>query len=130
MRQFIVSDLHGNGEVYDSIMSYLENISINDVVHLYINGDLIDRGLDSFRMLEDVIERVDGKIIASPLDGRESFEVEENALVSMNFFGFTSRIMGALKNGINDFVKSIISFQKEAEASLVASKPAGILILS
>lgn len=59
MRKFIVSDLHGNGEVYDSIMAYLENI--DEEVELYINGDLIDRGLDSFRMLEDTIERINGK---------------------------------------------------------------------
>ena len=61
MRKFIVSDLHGSGEVYDSIIAYLENIALTDDVELYINGDLIDRGLASFRMLEDVIERIDGK---------------------------------------------------------------------
>ena len=61
MRKFIVSDLHGNGEVYDSIMAYLENISLFDDVELFINGDLIDRGLDGYRMLEDVIERINGK---------------------------------------------------------------------
>lgn len=60
MKKFIVSDLHGNGEVYDSIMGYLENIALIDDVELYINGDLIDRGLDSFRMLEDVIGRING----------------------------------------------------------------------
>lgn len=61
MRKFIVSDLHGNGEVYDSIMAYLENISLTEDVELYINGDLIDRGLDSFRMLTDTINRIAGK---------------------------------------------------------------------
>ena len=61
MRKFIVSDLHGNGEVYDSIMAYLENIALIDDVELYINGDLIDRGIDGYRMLEDVKERMEGK---------------------------------------------------------------------
>ena len=61
MRKFIVSDLHGNGEVYDSIMAYLENISIMDEVELFINGDLIDRGFDGYRMLVDVMERTQGK---------------------------------------------------------------------
>lgn len=61
MRKFIVSDLHGNGDVYDSIMAYLENISLIDKVELYINGDLIDRGIDSMRMLEDVKARCEGK---------------------------------------------------------------------
>ena len=31
MRKFIISDLHGNGEVYDSIIGYLENISLINV---------------------------------------------------------------------------------------------------
>ena len=61
MRKFIVSDLHGNGDVYDSIMGYLDNISNEEEVELYINGDLIDRGKDSFTMLMDVIERINGK---------------------------------------------------------------------
>lgn len=61
MRKYIVSDLHGNGEVYDSIIGFLDNISLIDEVELYINGDLIDRGLDGYRMLEDVKERCEGK---------------------------------------------------------------------
>ena len=58
MRKFVVSDLHGCGEVYDSIMGFLDNISLVDSVELTINGDLIDRGLDSFRMLMDVEKRI------------------------------------------------------------------------
>ena len=61
MRKFIVSDLHGNGEVYNSIMGYLENISLTEKVELFINGDLIDRGIDSFDMFIDVYERINGK---------------------------------------------------------------------
>lgn len=60
MRKFIVSDLHGNGDIYDSIMGYLDNISDSEEVELFINGDLIDRGPDSFRMLMDVIDRING----------------------------------------------------------------------
>ncbi len=60
MRKFIVSDLHGNGEVYNSIIGYLENISLCEEVELYINGDLIDRGIDSFTMLMDVYKRING----------------------------------------------------------------------
>lgn len=58
MRQFIVSDLHGNGNVYKSIMSYLENINLKEKVILYINGDLIDRGIESAEMLLDVKRRM------------------------------------------------------------------------
>jgi hypothetical protein len=55
MQKYIVSDIHGNGDIYDTIMGYLENVSLTDEVTLYINGDLFDRGLDSFRILLDVI---------------------------------------------------------------------------
>ena len=63
MRKFIVSDLHGNGYVYDSIMNYLSNeIEYgNDDITLYINGDLIDRGEDSGSMLVDVLDKVENK---------------------------------------------------------------------
>ena len=58
MRQFIVSDLHGNGNIYKSIIGYLENINKDDEVILYINGDLIDRGIDSSYMLLDIRNRI------------------------------------------------------------------------
>ena len=48
-------------------------------------------------IIESSIEKVDDKIIASPLDGRTSFEVEANSLVSMNFFGFTRHIFDRLE---------------------------------
>ena len=58
MRKFIISDIHGDGNVYNSVMGYLDNISKNEEVTLYINGDLIDRGGDSAFMLLDVINRI------------------------------------------------------------------------
>lgn len=58
MRKFIVSDIHGNGNVYYSIMGYLDNISKNEEIELYINGDLIDRGECSSEILLDVINRI------------------------------------------------------------------------
>jgi len=57
-------------------------------------------------IIESKIERVDGKIIASPLDGRESFEVEENALVSMNFFGFNDKLFAVLEKGLYEFLEA------------------------
>lgn len=69
MRKFIISDIHGNGDIYDSIMGYLENL--DEDVELYINGDLIDRGLDSFRVLMDVMNRIEnpGKVKIHYLGG-------------------------------------------------------------
>lgn len=63
MRKFIISDLHGCGDIYESIITYLENLALveEESVHLYINGDLIDRGLDSYNMLRDAIRRCHGR---------------------------------------------------------------------
>ena len=58
MRKFIVSDIHGLGNIYTSIISYIDNISEDENVELYINGDLIDRGLDSAKMLLDLKNRI------------------------------------------------------------------------
>ena len=55
-------------------------------------------------IIESSIEKVDGKIIASPLSGEPSFEVSGNDLVSMNFFGFTDKIFTTLKNGFPKFL--------------------------
>lgn len=54
-------------------------------------------------IIESSIECVGNDIIASPLDGRESFKVMENDLVSMNFFGFTQAMFDALESGIVKF---------------------------
>ena len=59
MRKFIISDLHGDGNVYNSIMGYLDNISKKEEIELYINGDLIDRGIDSASMLLDIKRRIE-----------------------------------------------------------------------
>ena len=63
MRRFIVSDLHGNGNIYNSIMAYLENINNlhKEEITLYINGDLIDRGWAAGEMLLDVKDRIENK---------------------------------------------------------------------
>ena len=63
MRKFIVSDLHGNGNLYDSIINYLSNLKkvITDDITLFINGDLIDRGINSASMLLDVRNRMNNK---------------------------------------------------------------------
>ena len=63
MRKFVVSDLHGNGNVYNSIMSFLENIEkqADEEIILYLNGDLIDRGPSSAEMLIDVWDRIVNK---------------------------------------------------------------------
>ncbi len=58
MRKFIISDIHGFGNVYYSIMKYLDNIRKHDEIELYINGDLIDRGYESAEILLDIKKRI------------------------------------------------------------------------
>ena len=63
MKNFIISDLHGNGNIYDSVMAYLNNLYKEDDLTLYINGDLIDRGEDSARMLLDIENKIKKNLI-------------------------------------------------------------------
>ena len=58
MRKFIISDIHGDGNIYNSIMGYLDNVSKKEQIILYINGDLIDRGIESASILLDIIDRI------------------------------------------------------------------------
>lgn len=59
MRKFIISDIHGFGNVYYSIIKYLDKLSENEEIELYINGDLIDRGFESAEILLDVKKRIE-----------------------------------------------------------------------
>lgn len=57
-------------------------------------------------IIESSVERVDEKIIASPLSGIAPFEVSKDSLVSMNFFGFTDKIFDTLKEDFKEFFKN------------------------
>lgn len=54
MSTFVCSDIHGQYELYKKM---LDVIGFNEHDHLYILGDIIDRGPDSLKMLQDVISR-------------------------------------------------------------------------
>lgn len=55
-------------------------------------------------LVESSIEKKEGKIIATPLEDEDnSFEVEEDTLVSMNFFGFNPSIFEYLEDEMNEF---------------------------
>lgn len=57
-------------------------------------------------LIESSIERKDGKIIASPLDGSESFEIGEETPVSMNMFCFTKDIFKYLEDHLKEFFET------------------------
>lgn len=55
-------------------------------------------------LIESSIEKVGDKIIATPLDGNESFEVDANTLVSMNMFAFKTQIFYYLEKRFRSFL--------------------------
>ena len=62
------------------------------------NGELID-------LIESSVERVNGEIIASPLNGSEPFKVAEDTLVSMNLLLFTPQIFEVLEKKLAVFLE-------------------------
>ena len=64
------------------------------------------------RLVESKIERVNGKIIASPLDGSNQFEVNEDALVSMNLFAFNKDLIQKLVDMFPDWLKENVNVPK------------------
>ena len=55
------------------------------------------------RLVESKIEKVDGKLMATPLDTTDTKEIKEDTLVSMNMFAFTKDIMDYLENNYKKF---------------------------
>ena len=56
------------------------------------------------KITESQVERVDGKIIATPLNGTPSFEVGEDATVSMNMLLFTTSIFKYIEDHFAEFL--------------------------
>ena len=57
---FVISDLHGQGKIFDCIFDYFDQEALRSGkrIVIVINGDIIDRGNDSIRMLVDIMDRV------------------------------------------------------------------------
>ncbi len=102
-------DFYGR-DAYMKIADYFNNNETDDyamvafrVVNTMTENGSVKRGVCESEnglltnIIESSIEKVDDKIIASPLDGRAPFEVDPYSLVSMNFFGFTPRIFDRLE---------------------------------
>lgn len=58
-------------------------------------------------LIESNVKRLeDGRIVASPLDGSSSFEVEEDGMVAMNLIGFTPKIFSYIEEKMLEFFKN------------------------
>ena len=64
------------------------------------------------KLVESSIEKVGNKIMASPLDGSEPFEVQPDDLVSMNLFAFNVDIMKKLEEKFPIWLKENINVPK------------------
>ena len=88
------------------------------------------------QLVESKIEKVDGKIVASPLDGRPSFEVDKEALVSMNLFAFNKDLIDKLKEMFPKWLEENINVEKseflipDVADSLVRSGRATMKVLT
>ena len=58
------------------------------------------------KIVESSVERVKEIIHVKPLDGSKEFTVEDDALVSMNFLGFTPKIFEILEEKFTPFLKT------------------------
>ena len=64
------------------------------------------------KLVESSIERKGDKIIATPLDGSEAFEVKEDDLVSMNLFAFNKDLIDHLSRKFPIWLKDNINVPK------------------
>ncbi len=93
------------------------NVAFNVANTMTENGS-VKRGVvfekDGYltKLVESSIEKVNGKIVCSPLDGSASFEVPSTQLVSMNLFCFNVDLMDRLKERFPAWLKENINVPK------------------
>lgn len=92
-----------NSNEYAMIGYYIKNtITINGAVKRGVceseNGYLSN-------LVESSVERINNRIIVTPLDGKAPFEVDENALVSMSLFAFKPEIFNYLEDRFESFLR-------------------------
>ena len=61
------------------------------------------------KLIESKVEKVNGEIVCSPLDGQASFKVNKDALVSMNLFAFNKDLIDELKAKFPTWLKANIN---------------------
>lgn len=101
MKEFFDKNTDDNGY---AMMGYIvrntmtENGSVKRAVCTKDENDYLTK------LVESSIEDVNGKVVATPLDYPDKkFTVEDDALVSMNFFGFMPSIFNYLEDEMKEF---------------------------
>lgn len=105
-------------DAYKTISTYLKNkTNYNYAMVGYIasntltdNGS-VKRGICQIKdnhlekLIESLVERKGNQIIATPLNGEESFTIEDDTPVSMNMFAFTPKIFDYLEERFPNFLE-------------------------
>lgn len=83
---------------YEVANTLTENGSVKRGVCEVKNGYLT-------KLIESSVEKIENKIIASPLDGSASFSISSDTRVSMNMFGFTKEIFNYIDSNFVPFLQ-------------------------
>ena len=92
-----------------------------EVVNTITDAGSVKRGVIEeqenylIKLTESVIEKNGTSFLATPLDGRNSFEVSGETLVSMNMMGFSKMIFKHLEEGLVDFFNKNLSNLEKCE---------------
>ena len=111
-------DFYGE-DAYKVVADYLRKEKVNNsysIVGYHVENTLtengsVKRGICNIKnnefdsLIESSIEKVNGEIIATPLDTNDSFKVENNTLVSMNMLGFNKTIFDYIEKNMDIFFK-------------------------
>ena len=84
---------------YKTANTLTENGAVKRGICKLENGNLTE-------LIESNVEKIDGKIIAKPLDGREPFFVTEDTYVSMNMLCFTPSIFKYIEERFPKFLEN------------------------
>lgn len=115
-------DFYGR-EAYYTISNYLKNNKDTyaligyKVKNTLTENGAVKRGICKLNgeylseLIESKVIKENNEIIATPLDGKNSFKLEENALVSMNMLGFMPNIFDYIEKYLLKFLKE----QKDLE---------------
>ena len=106
-------------DAYKSAYQYLNSVDVNStdygMIAYLVDNTLSEAGaakrgvceVSSGRLkslTESSCQRVDGKIVATPLSGGDSFVVDSSAVVSMNFLLFTPRLFKQIEDNFVPFL--------------------------
>jgi len=113
-------DFYGR-DGYMVIANYLRNVEKNDkepfsIVGYQVKNTLTENGAVKrgvceqnngylTKIIESNVEKINGIINVSPLDGSAEFTIEEDTLVSMNLLGFTPKIFEILEEKLSIFLE-------------------------